>query len=680
MRPRGLIVGVIARKELREVLRDRRTLFRMVLVPVLLYPVMLLVVAQVAGSRKASLEQTPSRVLVVVEAAGEATPPPPAQALDALKAHGKLSVVGTQAPGHAEIARRLALGSDPGGLDAAVVIHHWPSDLGDDAAAEVSLHFSSVEDKSLLAAKRLEEALDALGAEMTAARLAAHGLPPSVAAPLKHVRLDRSDPAQRGGKLLGMLLPMFVVVTVMLGAISPAIDLTAGEKERRSLQTLLTAPVGVLEVVLGKYVAVVCVSFLSGVVNIASMALVFGRVGAGLLGASAEVSLGVGTLALMLGFTGLIAALVSALALAVAVAARDFKDAQNMLAPLLMGLMIPSLLIQLPGVELSPMTAMVPVVNALLLLKRALAAQPVEAEAVFLVVASLCATTALALLAAAKVFAQERVMAGERGQFNLLARPSEIAPKPRPSPAEGVGWVAALFVLLFYAGAALQGWHARWGLLATLWLVLALPTVGVARYLKLDLAETFALRAPSARQMGGALALGAGAWVLVAHLQALVEVVMPTPPALYEALQRALPVATTPADWAAMLLVAALSPAICEELVFRGFLLSSLRGRLPAWAAVGASAAAFGAFHMSLYRLAPTMTLGLVMGWLALRSRSVWPAVAFHGVNNAAALGLSAAWLHALGAIPWWLTVAAAASCALGLALTLSSPASADAR
>ena len=83
------------------------------------------------------------------------------------------------------------------------------------------------------------------------------------------------------------------------------------------------------------------------------------------------------------------------------------------------------------------------------------------------------------------------------------------------------------------------------------------------------------------------------------------------------------------------ILVMAVSPAICEEAVFRGMLLSSFRGRTGALIAVLVTALLFGLFHMSLYRLLGTMTLGLIMGYAVWRSGSIWPAVLLHALNNA---------------------------------------------
>lgn len=117
------------------------------------------------------------------------------------------------------------------------------------------------------------------------------------------------------------------------------------------------------------------------------------------------------------------------------------------------------------------------------------------------------------------------------------------------------------------------------------------------------------------------------------------------------------------------LMLLALLPGICEELLFRGAVLGLLARRGRPWLAVALQAVLFGLVHIYAFKLLPTMTLGLLLGALAVRSRSVWPGVAVHLLNNAAALVLfSAGWsleevhwgaLAALGAAGFaaaWLT------------------------
>jgi sodium transport system permease protein len=108
-----------------------------------------------------------------------------------------------------------------------------------------------------------------------------------------------------------------------------------------------------------------------------------------------------------------------------------------------------------------------------------------------------------------------------------------------------------------------------------------------------------------------------------------------------------------------MFVALALSPGICEELFFRGAILSGLRRDLPAWRSVFWQALLFGAVHASIYRFAPTATLGALLAMLTLRSRSLIPAMVLHiSYNGLLVLGSESGWFQA----PWvpWLILPAA--------------------
>ena len=296
---------------------------------------------------------------------------------------------------------------------------------------------------------------------------------------------------------------------------------------------------------------------------------------------------------------------------------------------------------QLPGFDFTAEVAFIPAVNVILLMKQVLI-DGFIAESFFLVAVSTLAYTALTLAVASLLFAQESVVVGDKGQFRLLASRSSMIARPVPGMAEGFAWYGILFVLLFYVGTGVQSWHALGGLAITLWGLLLLPTVGVAWYLKVDFKETFALYKPSARTMGAAVIWGLTAWILIAHFAQLTSQWFPPPEELAEQMTDVL-TAETPAQIVLLFFLVSISPAICEEAMFRGFLFSSLRDRVAPWAVVVITAVLFGAFHLSLYRLIPTTLLGILMGILVLRSRSIWTSAVFHGLNNGAAIVLLAA-------------------------------------
>ena len=90
---------------------------------------------------------------------------------------------------------------------------------------------------------------------------------------------NEATPGQMGGYLLGEILPILLVMAIVLGAFYPAIDLTAGEKERKTLQTLLSAPISHESILTGKFVAVSAITIASGLTNLGTIALLFGQSG-----------------------------------------------------------------------------------------------------------------------------------------------------------------------------------------------------------------------------------------------------------------------------------------------------------------------------------------------------------------------------------------------------------------
>jgi sodium transport system permease protein len=664
----GRAARIVAAKELRETLRDRRTLLLMILLPVVLYPALLLVVVQVAGARQAELEALPSRVAL---AGGET-----AALRDRLAGTALLELVPLDGP-----TPQGALVA--GAVDAVVAA---ADDLRDRLAAGggagVRVLFDAARERSALARDRAVDAVDAWAADVRAERLARAGIAPEYVDPVT-VESENVAPSERmGGFILGRILPTLLVLTVLLGAFHPAIDLTAGEKERGTLQTLLTAPISPLSIVAGKFLAVCAIAFVSGVVNIGSFALLFGHAFA-LGGAAAlelEVSLPFGTVLVLLLAAVVLGLLFSAVTMTVAVLARSFKEAQTWLAPVYLACIVPAVLAQLPGMTLTPAAALVPAFNVTLLV-RALLDGSATVDAGFLALASSLVYTAVALAGAARLFRREEVLLGTasplRGAFGRAGRRVDAGlPRDAATVGEAVALYGVLFVLLYYGGSLLQATALLPGLAATLWLLVALPAVAFARLRGLALRPAFALRRPSLGAAAAGVCFGVGAWPVVLTLvEPLQSQFLPLPKDLAASMEQLLAVPAGPLGATVLVLVVAVSPAVCEELVFRGLLLSAFRrvlpGRRGAVAAVALSALLFALFHLSLWRLLGTFALGAVAGALALAGRSLVPAMIFHALNNGALLFVASAagagLLDPASGRPGWAVVAAGAGlCALG--------------
>jgi sodium transport system permease protein len=674
VRLRWSVVWTIFLKELREITRDRKTLFMLLAIPLLFYPGLLLLVTQVGATQTAKLEASEVVVGVV---GGEA----PAGLVSALKGEGEGKGEGKEKEKEKGEVRLVPVVDARAALSQGEVaaVLEVPSEIAaweGEETVKVRLWVNSVEPESQEAEERLRSALRRYEAQLLTARLERRGLAPGFPDPVDVIGQDVAPPERQTGKLLSTILPMLVLVFMGSGAFNPAVDLTAGERERKTIQTLMTAPVRPLEVVVSKFLAVVLMTWISGAVNVASLGLVTSHAlslggGAELLGGVGEVS--ALDVAGLVGVVGLMGLFLAALMMTVASLASTPKEAQSYMTLVYLLTLVPAGVAQVPGIELTPATAFVPVLSLALVIKELLLTG-FNAEHLFLVGLSTGLMTLLLLLLAARIFARSALAVTLSDVGGLFARapdPSTGRPRLVPSPDEGLALVALLFLVLYYAGSLLQSWSLLAGLALTLAGLLAL-TLGAIRLLRLDVRATLHLTLPSGRVWAGAALLGLSSMVWVQGLTQLFhEAFLPIPESFAEAMAEALTLPEGLGGNLMVLGVMALMPAVCEEAVFRGWLLSSFRGRLPGWGAVLVSSALFGVFHFSIYRFLGTFLLGLIMGAMVWRRRSLAPSVLFHFLNNALALHFVEVlgWMGYTDAIPAWLVVASIVVSGGGLVL-----------
>jgi len=169
-------------------------------------------------------------------------------------------------------------------------------------------------------------------------------------------------------------------------------------------------------------------------------------------------------------------------------------------------------------------------------------------------------------------------------------------------------------------------------------------------YWKVDLRETFALRLPPLRHLCAALMIGAVAWVPAHEVNVLQVQLVGLPDGLaknFELIDKAV----TQMTLGRALLLLAVVPALCEELLFRGVLLSGLASASRKWTAILASAAIFGVFHFVLFRFPVTAGLGVVLALLCWSARSIVPAILAHLLHNGISVGtaIRPEWRETLG-------------------------------
>jgi len=653
-------VLTIAAKELREILRDRRTLLLTIGLPILVYPLTMVGMSKLQESRDEAAEARRSAVAVwgvlpdgLVEAlqgdAGilvrrwQGAPAEVRRALEAGTARPAAAIereesaAGKARARRASEARREARREQENptlaaarrlleSRDADAVLVAWGEARTAVAAGglgTVSVYFDSVREDSGTARSRLDAVLRDYREALLKRREDERALPTGFVEALDVLQRDVAPPARQAGRILGSFLPFLLISLSLFGGFYPAVDLTAGEKERGTMQTLLCAPVRPLEIVLGKFLAVWAIAAATALVNISSLALTTAR-----LLRSTDMTVPVASYFLTAVMLVPITFITAALFIAVAVFARDFKDGQNFLTPVYMALVLPAGATMLPGVELNAWTAFVPIVNIALLVKSALIGEW-QLELVFLTLLSSAAFAALAMLLAVRVFEREQVLLGgkdsARGLLGLDRRAGG-----RPTPPVAVVSFAVVMVLAFYASLLLEGRGLLGSLLSVQYGFFLLPALLVVFGLGYSARSTFSLRAPSAQAVAAAVLIGVSAWIGVGGL---VMRVAPPPDSLVRALERVLLLEDSRQPLWVLWLVIAITPALCEEMFFRGLVMSGLRS-LGAVGAILTSALLFAVAHASIYRLLPTLLLGLILGYAVWKSGSILTSMIIHGLNN----------------------------------------------
>ena len=701
-------------REVRDQLRDRRTLFMVAVLPMLLYPALGLGMVQMT----VLFREQPQTVVVL----GEADLPGPdlvdgerfAEAwFDAPADAAKLRVVTpANAGGEAELldhaeeiraahktvreltAKLAAADDDPraaaviaGQLKAAEarrakrfaesgiqVLMLVPEDLdesvaalgerlntrgggdspGREATAEVPhplvLH-GDADEKSRLAFARVAGVLNRWEDAVLRDRLVAADLPVTLPDPVAPEAVSLSLPAERAAGVWSKLFPALLVLMTISGAFYPAVDMAAGEKERGTMETLLICPAGRGEIVMGKFLAVLVFSLGTAVLNLCSAGITGGYV-ASLAGAGPAASLNglapPGPLALF--WVGLLmvplAAFYSALCLALATFAKSNKEGQYYLYPILMvsvGLVVFCLS---PMVELTPLYAVMPVVNVALLLKGLLAAGGAGAAVAYVPVVLLASVgyAAVALWWAVEQFGREDVLFREAERFSLKGWAAHLLREKEPTPTFGQAAFAFVTVLMLQfalmgpmrraleaAPPGAEGITAFRLLIIQQLVTVAFPVLAMGLLLTSGVRGTFRFRRPDPKLLAMAAALPFALHPLFSAATAwLTGRFFPEPPEGFAALAESM--AGTP-FWLTFLAVA-IVPAVCEELAFRGFLLSGFARARRAWMAVGLSALAFGVIHIIPQQVFAATLAGLVLGAVAVRGGSLWPCVLFHVLFN----------------------------------------------
>lgn len=355
-------IGTIYGKEFRDSLRDRRTLFSTLVAPTLIIPVMMFGIGTLASRVVSQATKEVPRIMVV----GGADSP---TVRSDLEKSGRFHVESASADWKTLISDkkvRAAVEIPPG----------FEKGLASGSAPPISLYDFDGELKSGIAVGQLKNYFNELRERTTARLLAARGLPASVARPFEVTQANVAPPAKTGGNMLGGLVSYVILLFCIIGAMYPAIDLAAGEKERGTMETLLCCPAARIDIVLGKFLMVLTGSLAAVACSLLSTGLTLVLMGSAFAGSAKKASLAPTIDPLgMLGVLGMVipvAILFSALLFTISLFAKGHKEAQTYVTPVLFVAILPIVVGILPGIDLDLKLALVPILNISLVCKEML--------------------------------------------------------------------------------------------------------------------------------------------------------------------------------------------------------------------------------------------------------------------------------------------------------------------
>lgn len=652
---------IVFRKETAEMLRDRRTLFTTIILPVVMYPLLFMGFSAIMSRQAGVLEKRGATIafqdsLSLRDGSNLAVRDSISRQLGAIP----YTTLIPSPP----LAQQLYAEKE---LQAIVTVSDslTPSGLN---TYQIKVQYDASNERGQLIFGKIRNAVQETEKLIVAERLQDRRVDPQLMRLFDVQTRDTSTSQKKMGMFLGMFLPYIMILTLVSGAATVAADLVAGEKERKTLETLLVSSASRGEIVLGKYLTIISMAMINVVINLISLSfsIRFLLSQSGL--DTGEVQMPVKSFLILLVAMVPLATLFAALLLSISTFSRNMKEARTYEQPIMMVSMMLGMVSFIPSVDISNLLALVPVVNIALLFKAVLINE-YEISHLLLTIGSTLLLDALAIWMTVKLFATEAVLFRTEEEASLKTmRKGGLS---LFSPQNGLIYYALALAALYYIGGNLQRADLMGGLVQTqLWIIL-IPVFVALKIFRQKPAAVLRLKAPKLKELLLIPFIAVSAAVVVTLIAQLINLVYPFPKEYLEQLGKLF---TAELPLWKQLLIIAVAPGICEEILFRGFLMRFYEkyGKVTA---VVASALLFAVFHLDPFRFLPVLLLGGLLGYLTMRSGSIINSMFSHAVNNSLALLLvsfqSQAWLRPLVSgednLRYWLFAPAAAVLAISL-------------
>lgn len=613
------------KKEIMDVLRDKKTILTMVVMPVILYPLLFLVIMQVMTM--ITTTQQESTYYIAYD-----------EVEDAQRTALNEWIAGDE--DELEYIIQEVESDNPEKDLEEETIDAYLTATVTDSQIIYEIHYLSAITDSMTVADMLEEEITSYGIQMAEKNAIAQGMNvQKVLYPVTSEFVDRSSNESSMGSILGSIIPFLMITSILTSSVYPAIDTTAGEKERGTLETLITLPVGNMELITSKFLSAATLAIVSVFVNVLSM----GGIAVYLYATISALSEGAETFriesfvpAILISIICIIAfaLFISAVVMCICAFAKSFKEANNYVTPLTLIVILTSYIGFIPSIELSTKTALIPVVNICLLMKNLLVFK-YDFMLIAIVLLSNIIYAFIAVWFLARVYNSESILFGESASgIKLFERRKNIKKGSLPTIQESLLILVVALLLMVYLGGIMSLSHPVMGVIVPQFFIGVLPVLACI-YIKGNAREIFGLKLPKGKDILGAICLYLGVGSLTLLVSALISIIFPENSqdlnAEYMTILDGIP-------FVPALLLIALTPAVCEELLFRGYMLTAFKQKMSLPKAIFFVSVLFGISHMSLTKLIPTAILGVALAYAMYKTGSIAASSLIHFLNNGLAV------------------------------------------
>lgn len=632
------IISVMFWMEMRMVVRDRRAIFASIVLPLLVMPLVLFASHWSLKKHEAQLKTMTYRYAVSGAQAASVRALVAEAEQHAIRGTNEFHFkevsctdpVATLEKGELEFVLEGLTPAETQASEKKKAKDHWEKRavVPSVKVEGVRLTYRADRDQSSMGMSRMRQALAEMRDARRVAMLEQKGFSVSQKQIATVSDVNLASRGQVAGLALGRNMTLLLLFFVFMGGAVVATDLLAGEKERGTLETLLTSAAGRGEIIAAKQLVILAVAL---VITLTQTAGLFVYAGLKVIPVPADLAAAVTPLNVAVLFMLYLpmTMLVASILLLASGYAKSYKEAQLYFLPVLLLGVAPALVSFFPGLELRSAIVLVPISNIAVAAKQVLIGAfdwPMLAISWLVTAAAALGVTRLSV----RVLAAEKLVtstgadaAGETAGVALFER-------------HVWRWFVALWGVLLIVSNYTGTLDIRIQLPINLVVLFFGASLLMVRRYHLDVRETLALRMPKPMVWVAVLVAAPSGMLTGIGLFRLANLFFPIPAKVMESFAQAV----LPQGMSTVQLVffLAVLPAIFEEMTFRGVLLHGLHRRLHPVALVLVVGLVFGFFHMTLFRIAPTAFLGALLATVTLLTGSIFPAMLWHAVNNAMAV------------------------------------------